>query len=81
MEAAAIAQVCASHGVPFLAVKDVSNNELLKNAATESGRSMVDQIGAEIGRRAGALTLAILRDLPCPPPPAPRRGAAGSATG
>lgn len=63
MEAAAIAQVCASHGVPFLAVKDVSNNELLTNAATESGRAMVEVIGAEIGRRAGALTLAILHDL------------------
>ena len=69
MEAAAIAQVCASHDVPFLAVKDISNNELLKSAATQSGRSMVDQIGAEIGRRAGALTLAILRDLAAPPNP------------
>jgi adenosylhomocysteine nucleosidase len=27
MEAAAIAQVCARHGVPFMTVKDVSNNE------------------------------------------------------
>ena len=30
MEAAAIALTCASHGVPFLAIKDISNNELLK---------------------------------------------------
>ena len=63
MEAAAIAQVCASHGVPFLTVKDISNNELLKNATTETGRSMLAAIGAEVGRRAGALTLAVLRDL------------------
>ena len=67
MEAAAIAQVCASHGVPFLTVKDVSNNELLKNATTETGRSMLAAIGAEVGRRAGALTLAILRDLATSP--------------
>jgi adenosylhomocysteine nucleosidase len=37
MEAAAIAQVCAIYGVPFLAVKDVSNNELVKATAAETG--------------------------------------------
>jgi nucleoside phosphorylase len=63
MEAAAIALTCASHDVPFLTVKDVSNNELLKGSVTESGRVLLDQLGAELGRRAGALTLAILRDL------------------
>ena len=63
MEAAAIALTCASHDVPFLTVKDISNNELLKGSVTESGRVLLDQLGAELGRRAGALTLAILRDL------------------
>ena len=63
MEAAAIAQVCASHGVPFLSVKDISNNELLKNATTESGHSMLAALRPELGRRAAALTLAILQDL------------------
>jgi nucleoside phosphorylase len=28
MEASAIATVCELHGVPFLCVKDISNNEL-----------------------------------------------------
>lgn len=63
MEAAAIALTCASHDVPFLTVKDVSNNELLKGSVTESGQVLLEQLGAELGRRAGALTLAILRDL------------------
>ncbi|MGE3272635.1 MAG: hypothetical protein AB7P40_28090 [Chloroflexota bacterium] len=61
MEAAAIALACASHDVPFLSVKDVSNNEL--HARTESGGSFLEWFGPQLGRRAGALTLAILRDL------------------
>jgi adenosylhomocysteine nucleosidase len=61
MEAAAIALVCASHDVPFLTIKDISNNELLD--VTDNGALTVGQLGEQIGRRAGALTLALLRDL------------------
>jgi adenosylhomocysteine nucleosidase len=65
MEAAAIAQVCASHDVPFLAVKDISNNELLD--VTESGAIITTSLGEQVGRRAGALILALLRDLVATP--------------
>lgn len=59
MEAAAIALICASHDVPFLAIKDISNNELLK--VTDS--VAFDALTPELGRRAAALTLATLREL------------------
>ena len=65
MEAGAIALTCASHDVPFLSVKDISNNEL--HEKTESGPSFLKQFGPQLGRRAGALTLAILKDLAAGP--------------
>jgi nucleoside phosphorylase len=61
MEAGAIALICASHDTPFLTVKDISNNELLKG--TESGKALVEVAAAELGRRAGAVVLALIRDL------------------
>jgi adenosylhomocysteine nucleosidase len=67
MEAAAIALTCASHDVPFLTVKDISNNELLR--ATESGRALMAQAASELGRRAGAVVLGILQDLAAVPWP------------
>jgi nucleoside phosphorylase len=69
MEAGAIALTCASHDVPFLSVKDISNNEL--HARTESGPSFLEQFGPQLGRRAAALTLAILQDLATSTPPYP----------
>jgi adenosylhomocysteine nucleosidase len=55
MEAAAIAQVCARHGVPFMTVKDVSNNEY--HVLTE----LVGEIDVlppdEVGRRSAELVL------------------------
>jgi adenosylhomocysteine nucleosidase len=58
MEAAAIGLVCASHHVPFLTIKDISNNELLR--ATRSGKSLLEEIGPEqIARRAAAFTLGV----------------------
>ena len=64
MEAAAIGLVCASHDVPFLTIKDISNNELLR--ATLSGKSLLDEIGAEqIARRAAAFTAGVIRALSC----------------
>lgn len=60
MEAAALAQVAAIYGVPFLAIKDVSNNEFL--GVTEHGPlgPTLDVVGAELGRRAWALARRIL---------------------
>ncbi|MCC7370300.1 MAG: 5'-methylthioadenosine/S-adenosylhomocysteine nucleosidase [Chloroflexi bacterium] len=61
MEAGAIALTCASHDVPFLSIKDISNNEL--HPKTESDSSFLTALGPELGKRAGALTLAVLRDV------------------
>ena len=60
MEAAAIAQVCAMHETPFLTIKDISNNELL--VATDLA-NFGDVHGAEIGKRAAALTIRTLTQL------------------
>ena len=65
MEAAAIAMTCASHGVPFLTIKDISNNELLK--ATESGTALMELAASELGRRASSVVLGLLRDLAVAP--------------
>lgn len=60
MEAAAVAQVCARHGVPFLGIKDISNNEY--HAASD-----LDGFGdfpiAEVGKRAAALTVRVIERL------------------
>jgi adenosylhomocysteine nucleosidase len=61
MEAAAIAQVCALHGVPFLTIKDISNNEYHHASDLDE---FTDFPVAEIGKRAAALvaqTIARLR--------------------
>ena len=62
MEAAAIAAVCARHHVPFLSLKDISNNELLR--PTTDGQSMLTELGVDqIARRAASFTRAILDNL------------------
>jgi adenosylhomocysteine nucleosidase len=62
MEAAAIGLVCASQGVPFLTIKDISNNELLRS--TLSGTSLLDQVGVDqLARRAAAFTWAVIHGL------------------
>lgn len=53
MEAAAIAQVSKLHGVPFLTIKDISNNEF--HAVTDFGTDGADILTPELGKRAGAL--------------------------
>jgi adenosylhomocysteine nucleosidase len=60
MEAAAIAQVCARHGVPFLTVKDISNNEYLQPSDLDG---FTDFPRAEIGKRAAAFVDAIVTKL------------------
>ncbi len=59
MEAAAIALICTSHGVPFLAVKDISNNELLQ---TTDDRRFPQETAKQVGRRAAAFTFAMLQN-------------------
>ena len=66
MEAAAIALVCAAHDVPFLTIKDISNNELLR--ASDFARFDVETAG-QLGRRAAALTLATIEELAAAPAP------------
>jgi adenosylhomocysteine nucleosidase len=55
MEAAAIAQVCARHGVPFMTVKDVSNNEY--HVLTELVGEIDVLAPEEVGRRSAELVL------------------------
>src|SRR5688572_2451808 len=55
MEAAAIAQVCERHGVPFMTVKDISNNEFHALTDLEGDISVLPAV--EIGRRAADLLL------------------------
>ncbi len=62
MEAAAIAQVCAQFDLPFLAVKDISNNEL--HALTDldaPGGSVLVHVEREVGRRAAEVVAALIR--------------------
>jgi adenosylhomocysteine nucleosidase len=55
MEAAAIAHVCGRHEVPFLTVKDISNNEF--HALTKLEGDIKVLPAEEIGRRAAELLL------------------------
>lgn len=64
MEAAAIAQVAAIYGIPFLAVKDISNNEL--HAFTDllsEGGSVLAHVEEEVGRRAALVIDALIQAL------------------
>jgi adenosylhomocysteine nucleosidase len=61
MEAAAIAQICALHGVPFLTVKDISNNEYHQASDLEG---FTDFPQAEIGKRAAAFVEAVIGAMP-----------------
>ena len=59
MEAAAIAQICALHGTPFLTVKDLSNSEF--HATTDDGTW--EAITDELGKRAAAFLFGVLRQI------------------
>lgn len=61
MEAAAIAHVCARHMVPFLAIKDISNNEF--HAASDIVGGFSDFPIEEVGKRAAAITVGVLQRL------------------
>ncbi|HWV25524.1 MAG TPA: 5'-methylthioadenosine/S-adenosylhomocysteine nucleosidase, partial [Thermomicrobiales bacterium] len=61
MEAGAIAQVAALHGVPFLTIKDISNNEFHKTSVFEGTESALPT--AEVGKRAALLSVATVDRL------------------
>ncbi|MGH9174531.1 MAG: hypothetical protein ACRD1H_09240, partial [Vicinamibacterales bacterium] len=67
MEAAAIAQVAATYGIPFLAVKDISNNELREFTNLDiEGASVLAHVAEEVGRRAALVVEATIRALGTP---------------
>lgn len=58
MEAAAIAHVCARHHVPFMTVKDISNNEFhVVSELSDQGEVLP---AAEVGRRSAELILRLV---------------------
>lgn len=61
MEAAAIAQIAALHGVPFLTIKDISNNEFHVTSMFDGTESALPV--SEVGKRAAALTVATIDRL------------------
>jgi adenosylhomocysteine nucleosidase len=61
MEAAAIAQICALHSVPFLTVKDISNNEYLQASDLEG---FTDFPIEQIGKRASDFIVQLIEELP-----------------
>jgi adenosylhomocysteine nucleosidase len=61
MEAAAIAQVAKRHDVPFLTIKDISNNEF--HAVTDFGTDGADILEPELGKRAAALLRRTLDEM------------------
>lgn len=64
MEAAAIAQVAATWNIPFLAVKDISNNELREYTdMTIAGSSVLAHVADEVGRRAAMVVEATIRSM------------------
>jgi nucleoside phosphorylase len=58
MEAAAVAQVAKMHGIPFLTIKDISNNEFLE--VTDFGEHGAGILTAELGKRAAQLTRRVI---------------------
>lgn len=62
MEAAAIAEIAAMHGIPFLTIKDISNNEFLE--VTDFDEHGADILAAELGKRAAHLTRRVLDLIP-----------------
>lgn len=60
MEAAAIARIAGMHGIPVLAIKDISNNEYLRESDLAA---FSDFPVAEVGKRAAALVAQTLELL------------------
>lgn len=62
MEAAAIAQICTLHDLPFLTVKDISNNEFHTVSTFDKGGTFT-ALERELGKRAGSFLFALLEWL------------------
>jgi adenosylhomocysteine nucleosidase len=60
MEAAAIAQVAALHGTPFLTVKDISNNEYWQASDLDG---FTDFPVAEVGKRAATFIAELIPEI------------------
>lgn len=60
MEAAAIAHVCARYGVPFLTIKDISNNEYYRASDVTT---FADFPVNEVGKRAAGLAVRLIQQL------------------
>lgn len=58
MEAAAIAQIAKLHDLPFLTIKDISNNEFHAASLFEGTESALPT--SEVGKRAAVLTIATI---------------------
>lgn len=58
MDSAAIALTCATYDVPFLSIRDISNNELLRATNESFGVETEGQLGC----RAAVLILETLRE-------------------
>jgi nucleoside phosphorylase len=62
-----VAQVAATFGVPFLAVKDISNNELREfTDMSIQGASLLAHVADEVGRRAALIVEATIRTMSDP---------------
>eukprot|EP00035_Acanthoeca_spectabilis_P020115 m.431219 g.431219 ORF g.431219 m.431219 type:complete len:357 (+) comp17273_c0_seq1:24-1094(+) len=59
MEAGAVAAVCAEYSVPFIAVKDIANNELKRDRGMTVPAASIDH--ETIGKAAAEVTVALLR--------------------
>ncbi len=66
MEAAAVAQICALHDLPFLTVKDISNNEF-HALSTFDEAGTFKMLEAELGKRAAAFLFALIERLAAMP--------------
>jgi nucleoside phosphorylase len=62
MEAAAIAQICLLHDLPFLTVKDISNNEFHTVSTFDEGGTFT-VLENELGKRAASFLFALLERL------------------
>lgn len=62
MEAAALAQIASMYGIPFLAIKDISNNEFHKATGVgPAGGPSLEAVRDEVGKRAFELVRRLLR--------------------
>lgn len=63
MESFGCGRVCKEFGVPFIAIKDIANNELTPRPGADAETGGAETLAAaEMGRRAALIALAMLQD-------------------